>query len=93
MKKGSDSCPERILPSRTTTFLSVIMQFVKTFSPITVSWKRIEFLILAPLETLTPRKRIEFSTLPSIMQPSAMSEFLTLEVAEYLVGAEFLTFV
>ena len=93
MKKGSVSCPDSMRPSRTTTFLSVTTQFMNTFSPMTVSWNRIEFLIVAPRPTLTPRKMSEFSTLPSIMQPSAMSEFLTFDDDAYLVGAEFLTLV
>ena len=68
-------------------------QFRKTFSPITVSWKSIEFLTVAPRLILTPLNIIEFSTVPSIIQPSATSEFLTTEDSAYLVGAELRTFV
>ena len=36
---------------------------------------------------------MEFSTVPSITQPSAIREFETEAFAIYFVGAEFLTFV
>ena len=46
-----------------------------------------EFLTTAPWPTLTPRKIMEFSTVPSMMQPSAIREFLTEELRPYLAGA------
>ena len=78
IKKGLVSWPERTLPSRMTTFLSVITQLRYTFSPVIVSCITILFLIWVFLPTFTPRKRIEFSTVPWITQPSAISELRTI---------------
>ena len=40
-----------------------------------VSLKRMQPRTVAPLSTVTPGKRMESSTVPSILQPSAMREF------------------
>ena len=47
----------------------------------TVSCIKIQFLTTAPLPTLTPLKRILFSTEPSITQPSAAIVFTDLAPA------------
>ena len=53
----------------------------------------IQFLITAPLPILTPRKRIQFSTVPSIRQPSEISEFFTQAVSANFAGELSFTFV
>lgn len=58
-----------------------------------VSSITMELRMTAPLPTLTERKRMEFSTVPSITQPSAIIEFLTFAPSLYLAGTESLTLV
>ena len=47
----------------------------------------------APLPIFTPRNRTQFSTSPSITQPSAISELETLEFRPYFAGMSSRTFV
>lgn len=73
---GNVFAPESSAELLMLTFLSAITQLTFAFSPITVSCISIEFLTTAPFSTLTPLKIMQFSTCPSIMHPSATSEFL-----------------
>ena len=63
------------------------------FSPTTVPCMMIEFLTTAPRPILTPRKMIEFSTVPSMTQPSAITAFLALALMPYLTGTSSRTLV
>ncbi len=76
---GNVGAPDSSTPFFILTFLSVITQFNFAFSPTTVSCIKIEFLTTAPFPILTPLNMIEFSTVPSIIQPSAASEFVNLD--------------
>ena len=68
------------------TSLSAITQLTLALSPITVSCIRMESLTTAPLPILTPLKIMQFSTVPSMMQPSATKEFLVAESGPYREG-------
>ena len=68
-------------------------QSKEVFAPIILSCIITEFLTMAPFSTLTPRNKIEFSTTPSMTQPSEISEFFTTAFSPYLVGALSRTFV
>ena len=70
---------DSFLPAVIFTFLSVTTQSSSTLGSTTVSCIRTQFLTTAPFLTLTPRKSTQFSTVPSMTQPSARIESTTLE--------------
>jgi len=75
------------------TSLSAIPLMNAAFSSITELCITILFLITAPFPTFTPRNRTEFSTVPSIMQPSAIREFFTFAPIANFAGGLSLTLV
>ena len=53
----------------------------------------IEFVTVDPARIVTSGPITEFSTLPSILQPSQTKEFIILPVKPTLTGAQFLLLV
>ena len=61
------------------TFLSVTIYSISTPCSTAVPCISTQFFTLAPLATRTPRNSTQFSTSPSMMQPSATTLLRTLQ--------------
>ncbi len=75
---GKLAVPDSFLPAVILTFLSVTTYSISTSFSTTVSCIRTQLRTTAPFLTLTPRNSTQFSTVPSMVQPSASRELDTL---------------
>ena len=72
---GYELCPISVRSGRISTFLSAISWDTAAPRRTAVSLKSTQLRTTAPASTTTPGKRMEFSTTPSMLQPSAIREF------------------